>query len=94
MSPDFAPQFRAAADAMKKLNSVARDHGRDHPLYHEANLAAMTAEAGFLEAAILYESEMRPVCIQNVEKYRALLALDQHVRDAYRRKHVPGGSHG
>ena len=94
MSPDSAPLFRASAAAAKKVKKVARDHGRNHPLYHEANLASMTADAGLFEAAILYEAEKRPVCTQRVAEYRAMLALDQGFRDGYRRRHIPGGSHG
>ena len=89
MSPDLAPLFPVAADAAK-VDSLLRDHGRDHPLHHEAKLAA---KAIFFEAAIRHESERHPVCTRRVEEYRALLAMNQYVRDAYRRKHVPGGSH-
>ena len=94
MFPGFASLAWASLDAVKKVDSLAREHGRDHPMYHEANLAAMTADANLMEAAMLYEAEKRPVCTQRIEEYRALLASFQRSRDVYRRKHIPGGSHG
>ena len=43
-----------------------------------------------LEASLLFEFEQDPVDTHIVEECRAALALNQRVRDAYRRKHFPG----
>ena len=56
-----------------------------HPLYREAKLASLAAEAGLFEAMILHEYERRPVCTQTIEKYRAFLVFHQRFADAYRR---------
>ena len=89
MSPELTLLVRASRDAARNVNNMSQDH----PLYHEAKLLAVTANASMIEALFIRKTERGPVDTHIVEEYRAALAHNQRLRDTYRRQHFFGRSH-